>query len=266
MEFKNVAIIGAGNLGFSIAQGLISSGLIKKEDLILTEKSQNRIDELVKDGYNVTDSNVKAVSSADLVMLVVKPYQIDAVIEDIKSSIKVDKHVIVSCVTGVDSTHIYTQLGCEPTLFRVMPNTGVAIGESMSCIASFSETSEQKEAIRTIFSQLGEVLFITEELMPAATALAGCGIAFALRFIRACTEAGVEIGFSAADAKIIAAQITKGAAELILQKDTHPEAEIDKVTTPKGITITGLNEMEHAGLSSSIILGIVAAYNKMDHK
>jgi len=265
MEFKNIAIIGAGNLGFSIAQGLISSGLIKKENLVLTEKSPSRIDELTKDGYNITDSNAKAVSSANLIMLVVKPYQIDSVLEEIKSEIRVDSQVIVSCVTGVASNHIFSKLGSNPTLFRVMPNTGVAIGESMSCIASFNETAEQKEAIRIIFSQLGQVLFINEDLMPAATALAGCGIAYALRFIRACTEAGVEIGFTANDAKIMAAQIAKGAAELILQNNTHPEAEIDKVTTPKGITITGLNEMEHAGFSSSIIQGIVAAYNKMDH-
>lgn len=265
MEFNKIAIIGAGNLGLSIAQGLISSGLIKKENLILTEKSQNRIDDLTKEGYTVTDSNTTAVKSANLVMLVVKPYQIDSVLEEIKSDIIVGSQVIVSCVTGVGSNHIFTKLGSNPTLFRVMPNTGVAVGDSMSCIASFNETTEQKEAIHKIFSQLGQVLFITEELMPAATALAGCGIAFALRFIRACTEAGVEIGFTANDAKVMAAQIAKGAAELILQNNTHPEAEIDKVTTPKGITITGLNEMEHAGFSSSIIQGIVAAFNKMEH-
>ena len=100
----------------------------------------------------------------------------------------------------------------------------------------------------------------------AATALAGCGIAFALRFIRAAIQAGVEIGFSAEEAKLMAAQITKGAAQLILLNNTHPEAEIDKVTTPKGITITGLNEMEHSGFSSSIIKGLLASYNKIERK
>lgn len=266
MEFKRIAIIGAGNLGFSIVKGLIASGLYKKEDLILTEKNPKRLSSLVEEGFNATENNVDAVRQSELIMLVVKPWQIEEVLLDIKSSINEGKHILVSCVTGIQSSHIYNLLNSKPPLFRVMPNTGVAIQESMSCIASFNETIEQKEAIKKIFSQLGEVLFISEELMPAATALAGCGIAFALRFIRASIQAGVEIGFSAEDAKILAAQITKGAAELILKNNTHPEAEIDKVTTPKGITITGLNEMEHSGFSSSIIKGIMASYNKIERK
>jgi pyrroline-5-carboxylate reductase len=266
MELNRIAILGAGNLGLSIAKGLIQSKLVKAESLILTEKSVNRLQILKKEGYTAIGDNVKAVQNADLIMLVVKPWQIEMLLDEIKPYINVDKHVLVSCVTGVTSGHIYGRLGSQPPLFRVMPNTGVAIQESMSCISSFNETEEQKEAIKTIFSQLGEVLFIPEEQMPAATALAGCGIAFALRFIRAAMQAGVEIGFSAEEAKLMAAQITKGAADLIIANGSHPEAEIDKVTTPKGITITGLNEMEHSGFSSSIIKGLLASFTKIERK
>jgi pyrroline-5-carboxylate reductase len=266
MQSKKIAIIGAGNLGLSIAKGLVQSELIEKKNLVLTEKSEARIQALKNDGYQVTEDNVEAIMQADLVMLVVKPWQIDGLLTEIASAVDVNRHVLVSCVTGVSSDQIFRQLGKQATLFRVMPNTGVAVEESMSCISAFNETKEQREAINTIFSQLGRVIFIPEEHMPAATALAGCGIAFALRFIRAAIQAGVEIGFSAEEAKLMAAQITKGAAELILQNNSHPEAEIDKVTTPKGITITGLNEMEHAGFSSSIIKGLIASYNKIERK
>lgn len=266
MELKQIAILGAGNLGYSIAKGLISSGMVLKENLVLTEKNPKRLEALISDGFNALDDNKKAIATSDLVMLVVKPWQIDELLTEIKSVVAEKQPVLVSCVTGIMSRHIYEQLGCEPPLFRVMPNTGVAIEQSMSCISEHNSSAEQKEAIRTIFSQLGQVLFIPEEQMPAATALAGCGIAFALRFIRAAIQAGIEIGFSSEDAKIMAAQITKGAAELILQNNSHPEAEIDKVTTPKGITITGLNEMEHAGFSSSIIKGLLASYNKIEQK
>lgn len=266
MQSKKIAIIGAGNLGLSIAKGLVQSELIDKKNLILTEKSASRIQALQTEGYRVTEDNVEAISEADLIMLVVKPWQIDGLLTEIASTVDVNRHVLVSCVTGVTSNHIFNLLGKQVTLFRVMPNTGVAVEESMSCISAFNETKEQREAINTIFSQLGRVIFIPEEHMPAATALAGCGIAFALRFIRAAIQAGVEIGFSAEEAKLMAAQITKGAAELILQNNSHPEAEIDKVTTPKGITITGLNEMEHAGFSSSIIKGLIASYNKIERK
>jgi pyrroline-5-carboxylate reductase len=266
MNSDKIAIIGAGNLGFSIAKGLIASEIITKDRLVLTESNPKRLESLSGQGFNVTSENKKAVSECDLVMLVVKPWQIDGLLDDIKSEIKANNPVVVSCVTGVLSSHIYSRLECKPTLFRVMPNTGIAIRESMSCISEHNSTPEAKSDIQKIFNQLGQVLFIPEEQMPAATAMAGCGIAFALRFIRAAIQAGVEIGFSADDAKIMAAQITKGASKLILENNSHPEAEIDKVTTPKGITITGLNEMEHAGFSSSIIKGLLASYNKIEQK
>ncbi|MBN1769474.1 MAG: pyrroline-5-carboxylate reductase [Prolixibacteraceae bacterium] len=266
MNNKKIAIIGAGNLGFSIAKGLIVSNAISKDKLVLTESNQQRLEILTQQGYNAISNNKKAVAECDLVMLVVKPWQIDSLLDEIKEEIKTNMPVIVSCVTGILSSHIYDRLNCTPTLFRVMPNTGIAIRESMSCISEHNAKPEEKSYIKKLFSQLGQVLFIPEEQMPAATAMAGCGIAFALRFIRAAIQAGVEIGFSADDAKVMAAQITKGAAELILQNNSHPEAEIDKVTTPKGITITGLNEMEHAGFSSSIIKGLLASYNKIEQK
>lgn len=266
MKSKKFAIIGAGNLGLAIAKGLIQSGIVEKNQLILTEKNPNRIKTLSEDGYQVIDDNALAVGQSEIVFLVVKPWQIDGLLSEISASVKIEQHLLVSCVTGVTSGHIFKGLDKQPTLFRVMPNTGVSIQESMSCIASFNENAEHRELIKLIFSQLGKVLFIPEEQMPAATALAGCGIAFALRFIRAAIQAGVEIGFSADDAKLMAAQITKGAAQLILANNSHPEAEIDKVTTPKGITITGLNEMEHSGFSSSIIKGLIASYNKIERK
>jgi pyrroline-5-carboxylate reductase len=106
-------------------------------------------------------------------------------------------------------------------------------------------------------------VFIEEKLMDAATVLGACGTAFAMRYIRANIQGGIEIGFSAATASLIAAQTVKGAAELLLIKKTHPEQEIDKVTTPKGCTIAGLNEMEHQGFSSSLIKGLITSYRKI---
>jgi len=258
-----IAILGTGNLGFAITEGLLAGGLVKREDLYLTEKNPTRRDHLSELGYRVTEDNAQAVKDADLVMLVVKPWQIEALLQEIRESVDAARNILVSCVTGADSNLIYTALGKTPPLFRVMPNTAIAIGQSMSLISSFNATEEQRETVNRIFSQLGQVLFIAEDLMAAATVLSGCGIAYALRFIRAVIQGGIEIGFNADDAKIIAAQIAKGAAELILRHGTHPESEIDKVTTPKGVTITGLNEMEHAGFSSAIIRGILASYNKI---
>ena len=154
-------------------------------------------------------------------------------------------------------------MGSDFTIFRAMPNTAIAIQQSMTCICSNNASDESIEYTSNLFNQLGKTVFIEEKLMDAATVLAACGTAYAMRFIRANIQGGIEIGFSAQIASLIAAQTVKGAAELLLQRNTHPEQEIDKVTTPKGCTIAGLNEMEHQGFSSSLIRGIVTSYKKI---
>jgi pyrroline-5-carboxylate reductase len=168
-------------------------------------------------------------------------------------------------MTGISIAQLKELLPLGVIPFRVMPNTAVALQESMTCIASPDCTDEQNALIRELFETLGEVIFMNEELMVAATVLGACGIAFALRFIRAAIQGGVEIGFSSDMAQQIAAQTVKGAAELVLQTGHHPEQEIDKVTTPKGITISGLNEMEHQGFSSALIKGLLTSYNKINN-
>jgi pyrroline-5-carboxylate reductase len=117
--------------------------------------------------------------------------------------------------------------------------------------------------VQDLFNQLGKAITIDEKLMDAATVLGACGTAYAMRYIRANIQGGIEIGFSAATASLIAAQTVKGAAELLLKHNSHPEQEIDKVTTPQGCTIAGLNEMEHQGFSSSLIKGLTASYKKI---
>jgi len=132
----------------------------------------------------------------------------------------------------------------------------------MTTIASDSATREKMELVKGVFDAVGETLIIQEELMTSATALCACGIAFFLRSIRAASQGGVEIGFHAEDALKMAAQTALGAAALLLANHSHPEQEIDKVTSPKGCTIAGLNEMEHQGFSSSLIKGIKLSAEK----
>jgi pyrroline-5-carboxylate reductase len=148
-------------------------------------------------------------------------------------------------------------------VFRAMPNTAIAIQESMTCLSHSNASETQVKFVKDLFATLGKVTMIDEKLMDAATVLGACGTAYAMRYIRANIQGGIEIGFDSATANLIAAQTVKGAAELLLQNGTHPEQEIDKVTTPKGCTIVGLNEMEHQGFSSSLIKGIATSYNKI---
>ena len=182
---------------------------------------------------------------------------------EIKPALNPKKHVVVSVITGVWIEQLQAAIGKPVAIIRAMPNTAIAIQQSMTCLAHADATPAQLNYIVELFDQLGKTTMIDEKLMDAATVLGACGIAYALRFIRAATQGGIEIGFDARTANLISAQTVKGAAELLLKLNRHPEEEIDKVTTPKGCTIVGLNEMEHQGFSSSLIKGIGASYDKI---
>jgi pyrroline-5-carboxylate reductase len=261
---KKIAIIGGGNLGSAIAEGLISSGFVAPQNIIITKRNTDTLAALQEKGITVSNDNNFAVDFADYIILAVKPFQLKDVLVSIRPKLDAKKHVLISVATGVwikDMQEIL--LDQAFTIFRVMPNTAIAIKQSMTCISHLNADKEQMQFVGEVFNQLGKSVLIEEKLMDAATVLGACGTAFAMRYIRANIQGGIEIGFSAATASLIAAQTVKGAAELLLIKNTHPEQEIDKVTTPKGCTIAGLNEMEHQGFSSSLIKGIVTSYKKI---
>jgi pyrroline-5-carboxylate reductase len=260
---QKIAIIGGGNLGAAMAEGLISSGFVKAEQLIVTKRNTAILQSLKERGVTVMGDNIEAVKQSNWIVLAVKPFQVKEVVAEIKPYLDSAKHTIISVITGVWIKDLQEMAGADFTLFRAMPNTAIAIRESMTCICAHQATTAQTGYVSQLFDQLGKSVFIEEKLMDAATVLGACGTAFAMRYIRANIQGGIEIGFSAATASLIAAQTVKGAAELLLQKNTHPEQEIDKVTTPKGCTIAGLNEMEHQGFSSSLIKGVVTSYKKI---
>jgi len=261
---KKIAIIGGGNLGTAIAEGLIQSGFVSPKHILITKRNIQTLNHLERKGVLVSDKNEEAVKYADLVILAVKPFQVNDILLSLKDEFHEGKQLLVSVVTGISIDHITGYLGGKVPVVRAMPNTAIAIQESMTCIAaSRNVPEEQLQYVMEIFDQLGKAVRIDEKLMDAATVLGACGTAFAMRYIRANIQGGIEIGFDAATANLIAAQTVKGAAELLLKKGAHPEQEIDKVTTPKGCTIAGLNEMEHQGFSSSLIKGLVASYDKI---
>ena len=265
MTTKRVAIIGGGNLGTAIAEGLINSGFTESEHIIVTKRNIDTLEALAEKGVWVSNDNNEAVRFADVVILAIKPFQIQSVLEGIKDKLDESRHMLISVVTGVFIKVIQSIIEKKLPVFRAMPNTAIAIQESMTCVCNQNAKVEDVGYVHELFDQLGKTVTIDEQLMDAATVLGACGTAYAMRYIRANIQGGIEIGFSAATASLIAAQTVKGAAELLLQHNTHPEQEIDKVTTPKGCTIAGLNEMEHQGFSSSLIKGISASFKKISN-
>ncbi len=263
MSNYKIAIIGGGNLGSSIAEGLIASGFVQANQITITKRNLATIQHLADKGVSVTSDNQAAVKDAQYVILAVKPFQIKDIVADIQPLLVAGKHTIISVATGVWIKDMEEMLDTDFALFRAMPNTAISIQQSMTCICANAKAKDQVAYVSALFDQLGKSIVIDEKLMDAATVLGACGTAYALRYIRANIQGGIEIGFSAAQASLIAAQTVKGAADLLLTKNTHPEQEIDKVTTPMGCTIAGLNEMEHQGFSSSLIRGLTASYRKI---
>ena len=250
------AIIGGGNIGLALAEGLIQSSVCKPSDITITRRSKTALIELSKKNFKTSTDNAEAIADADAIFICVLPQQLDEALLQIQTAIDLKKQLVVSVVTGAHTSAFRNILGDKLRIIRAMPNTAMKVGESMTCISAVNATQKDIALVNDLFNTMGQSIVIAEDMMSAATALCACGIAFFLRTIRAASQGGVEIGFHAHDALKIASQTAFGAAKLLIANKTHPEEEIDKVTSPKGCTIAGLNEMEHQGLSSAFIKGI----------
>ncbi|TBW26681.1 pyrroline-5-carboxylate reductase [Gramella sp. KN1008] len=258
-----IAILGAGNLGLSIAKGLIFSNAYTS--LYLTKrKTKNITDYEEYSKVKVTSDNLEAVRNSDILIFSVQPTQLEGILEEIKDELT-DKHVLISTVTGFKIPRIENIVGEEHFIIRSMPNTAIAVGKSMTCLCSNEPGKKRISIAEAIFNRLGTSIIIDENKMQAATVICASGVAFWMRLIRATTQGAVQLGFDAKDAQELSMQTCLGAASLLIESGRHPEEEIDKVTTPRGCTIEGLNEMEHNGLSSSLIKGIQASFKKINN-
>jgi pyrroline-5-carboxylate reductase len=254
-----IAIIGAGAMGGATVEGLIKGEQFKNEDITVADPSEAVIDKFAKTGVSVTTDNKLAAETADIVCVVVKPWLVERVLKDIKSELNPNKQILIVIAAGVSSASIKEWLGEQcPSLFLAIPNIAIAEMASMTFVVPVGASEEQVQTVVNIFDEMGTTLITDEQHLAAGTTLASCGIAYAMRYIRAAAEGGVELGFKADDAKKIVMQTMKGAVELLEASGLHPEAAIDLVTTPGGVTIKGLNEMEHAGFTSAVIRGLKA--------
>lgn len=257
-----IAIIGTGNLGRSIAKGLIINNAFTT--LYLTKRHLESLSEF--EGYKnvtLTNDNVLAVQHSDILIFAVQPSHFENILKQIQPLLT-DKHVLISTITGFTIPKIEAQIGEEQFIIRSMPNTAIAVGKSMTCLCSNLQGEKRLKVAEAIFNRLGHTIVIPESQMQAATVVCASGVAFWMRLIRATTQAAIQLGFDSAEAQELAMYTCEGAASLLITNGNHPEEEIDRVTTPKGCTIEGLNEMEHKGLSSSLIQGMVASFNKIN--
>jgi pyrroline-5-carboxylate reductase len=263
-QTMKIAIIGAGNMGGAIARGLCNSNKMNASDIYCADRSEEvraKLAAASKD-MHVSADNREAAAQAGLIIAAVKPWLLETVIEEIKPVLDCRRQIFVSIAAGVEFRTLCRYLEKEgeiPALFRVIPNTAIEVKESVNLISACNATDGQTAAVKSLFDTLGLTLLVEERLLNAGMALASCGIAYAFRYIRAAMQGAVELGLYPEQAKTIALQTLKGAVTLLETNRSHPEAEIDKVTTPGGITIKGLNAMEEAGFTNAVVKGLKAS-------
>ena len=257
-----VAILGGGNLGRALARGWARSGLLRSDQMHVTRRHPEGLQELAGEGFPVGTDNRAAIRAAGTVLLAVQPQQIADLLDDIGDDLDPGRHKVISVVSGVTVPQLRAMIPRPIPVVRAMPNTAVSIGESMTCLSADPDSTVGLDEAEVLFKAVGLTLRIEDEMMVGATALCACGVAFFLRSVRAASQGGIEIGFHPEEALLLAAQTARGAASLALRDGHHPESEIDRVTTPRGCTIAGLNEMEHQGFSSAMIRGFVLSARK----
>lgn len=251
-----IAIIGAGNMGGAIARGLAKGSLVRVEDIRVSNPSPGKLEALKAEfpDMQVTSDNSEAVAGVDIVVLAVKPWLVGEVLNKLQLK---ETQMLISIAAGIKLGDLWQLLGQKGNpLFRVIPNTAISEMQSMTLVSCSQASQEQIQLVLDIFSEMGLAMLIPEEKMAAATAMTSCGIAYALKYIQAAMQAGIELGVRPKDGMRMVAQSLKGAAELILANDTHPSVEIDKVCTPGGLTIKGINQLEHDGFTSALINAI----------
>ena len=251
-----IAIIGAGNMGGAIARGLAKGSLVRVEDIRVSNPSPGKLEALKAEfpDMQVTADNGEAVAGADIVVLAVKPWMVGEVLHKLQLK---ETQMLISIAAGIKLGELWQLLEQKGNpLFRVIPNTAISEMQSMTLVSCSQASQEQIQLVLDVFSEMGLAMLIPEEKMAAATAMTSCGIAYALKYIQAAMQAGIELGVRPKDGMRMVAQSLKGAAELILANDTHPSVEIDKVCTPGGLTIKGINQLEHDGFTSALINAI----------
>ena len=258
---KKICIIGTGNMGMALIEGLISTKSADPEDIVCTDVRQDKLDSIKQGcGVNVSTDNLESVRAADIVIYAVKPQIMAAVLKETGPVLDMTK-LVISIAAGVPLAAIESRLGKKLRLIRVMPNIAVAVKEGASAIAAGKHASEEDiQEAKAIFNSVGESIFIDENiLMDAITGLSGSGPAYIFTRVDALADAGVKMGLSREDAQFLSTQTVLGAALLLKKTEKHPGELKNQVTSPGGTAIAGLHTLEKGGLRTTLMDAVEAA-------
>ena len=253
-----ITIIGAGNMGGAIARALVLHSGIDACDITCTARSEVSLERLGY-GFSLTTDNHEAVEGADVVIFAVKPWMIEEVVKDVVPYMDLKRQIVASVAAGVSFEQLSQWLvNSSVAMFRIIPNTAVEVGSGVTFLSSKNASEDQRKLVVGLFENMGYALEVEESMMAAGTALASCGIAYAMKYIKASSEGGQSLGFDAEQARKIVEYTVKGAADLLLANEADPQKEIDKVTTPGGMTMKGLAAMDESGFDAAVRSGLDA--------
>lgn len=258
---KVVGFIGAGNMGEVLIRGLLQSGSVKKSDIIASDTNSERLKSIAKAyGVRTTTSNVELVEKASIIIIAVKPQNIDDLLDELSASSH-EKHLFISIAAGVVTDKIAAKMHHKSGIIRVMPNAPASVlaGIAALCPGRNVSPADLKRAV-SIFECVGKAVIIKNEaLMDVVTGLSGSGPAFAFLVIESLSDAGVQLGISRPEASLLAAQTVYGAAKMLLETGRHPSELKDIVATPGGTTFAGLKMLEKGNFRSTIMDAVEAA-------
>jgi len=259
-QIKRIAIIGAGNMGYALASGLLRSGLVGREDLSVSDPDESRLD-LVREGLGAktTRSNLECVRDADVIILAVKPSVVPPVLDEISGSVG-PSQLVISIAAGVRTSAVEARLPEGVPVVRVMPNTPALVMSGICAVCRGRFASEDHlDAARSIFSSVGDVVAVDERDMDAVTGLSGSGPAYIYVLIEALADGGVKMGLQRDVALRLAAGTVLGAAKMVTELGEHPAVLKDRVVSPGGTTAAGLSVLERRGFRSALIDAVEAA-------
>lgn len=257
---KRVAFIGCGNMGSVLISGTLSSGLISKDKVLVTDIRPERLEYIrEREGISITEKNREAVEKSDVIVLAVKPQVIGKVLSEIRDVVTGDK-VIISIAAGITTGFIEEALGKEVPVVRVMPNTPCLVKTGASGISPGKYAGEQEETIaEEMFRGVGIVVKVPEQMLDAVTALSGSGPAYIFYIIESLIEAGMEMGLSEDDARKLVSQTVLGAARMFVETGESPQVLRAKVTSPGGTTEAALKYLEEKGFQKILIAAVKEA-------
>jgi len=261
-EMKNIVVIGAGNIGGALIGGILKGGVADTDHLVATEASPEQAREIAE-RYSIrvlgADENRDIVSKSDVIILSVKPTTLPHVLKEIGGTLRQDQ-ILISVVAAFPLSLIESMIDKRMPVFRAMPNIPVVVDEGATGLAANgASTEEQRQYVESIFRSAGVVANVDEEMMHAVTAMSGSGPAYIYMVIEALIAGGLKQGLSHEVSTRLAEQTVLGAAKLVRETSLHPAILKDRVTTPGGVTIAAIHELERHGLRSMLISAIETA-------